>query len=160
MLADIPVPQRQLQALGAYQADGADGNRRGRLPAGLVRLHTDREPPVGVKAAVSAPGVPDDPGPRGLIAERPPPQRILRPDQGPVLPGPARRRASRGVGAPGGGTAGAPPPRRRGPPATTGVSRSSSALLRGPRPGRPPTVAARYGSPLVGAGRGLTQSAR
>ena len=63
MLADIPVPQRQLQALGAYQAAGADGDRRGRLPAGLVGLHTDREPLVGVKAAVSAPGMPDDPGP-------------------------------------------------------------------------------------------------
>ena len=63
MLADIPVPQRELQALGVYQAGGADGDRRGRLPAGLVCLHTDREPLVGVKAAVGAPGVLDDPGP-------------------------------------------------------------------------------------------------
>src|ERR1700745_391529 len=63
MLADLPVPQRQLQAFGAYQAGGADGDGCGRLPAGLVCLHTDREPLVGVKAAVSAPDVPDDPGP-------------------------------------------------------------------------------------------------
>src|SRR5260221_5410140 len=34
VLADIPVPQRQVQALGAWQAGGADGDRRGRLPAG------------------------------------------------------------------------------------------------------------------------------
>jgi hypothetical protein len=80
--ATIPVPQRQLQALGAYQAGGADGDRRGRLPAGLVCLHTDREPLVGVKAAVSAPGVPDDPGPQGLIGERDGHRRIRRPDSG------------------------------------------------------------------------------
>ena len=63
MLSHIPAPQRELQALGTYQAGGADGDRCGRLPASLVCLRTDREPLAGVKAAVGAPGVLDDPGP-------------------------------------------------------------------------------------------------
>jgi len=56
VLADIPLPQRQFQALGAYQAGGADGDRRGRLVAGLVCFRTDREPLVGIEGAVSAAG--------------------------------------------------------------------------------------------------------
>jgi hypothetical protein len=84
VLADIPVPQRQFQALGAYQAGGADRDRRGRLVAGLVCFRTDREPLVGIEGAVSAAGVPDDPGPQGLIGERDGRRRIRRPGSGPV----------------------------------------------------------------------------
>src|ERR1700748_1379730 len=36
VLADIPRPQRQFQALGAYKAGDADGDSRGRLVAGLA----------------------------------------------------------------------------------------------------------------------------
>ena len=69
VLADIPVPQRKRQAWGSHQAGRADGDGGGRLLASLARLGTDREPLVGIKAAISAPGVPDDPGPRGLIGD-------------------------------------------------------------------------------------------
>src|SRR5690349_13135432 len=84
VLADSPVPQRQFQALGAYQAGGADGDRRGRLVAGLVCFRTDRKPLVGIEGAVSAAGVPDDPGPQGLIGERDGRRRIRRPGSRPV----------------------------------------------------------------------------
>jgi hypothetical protein len=69
VLADIPVPQRERQAWDAYQAGRADGDRSGRFMARLVRLGTDREPLVGVKAAVSALGVHEEPGPGGLVRE-------------------------------------------------------------------------------------------
>src|SRR5260370_19490521 len=67
VLAEFPVPQRERQALGAHRAGRADGDRSGRLLASLACLGADREPLVGVKAGVSAPGVPDDPGSGGLI---------------------------------------------------------------------------------------------
>jgi hypothetical protein len=69
VLADVPVPQRQLQALGPYGATGADGDRGRCLVAGLGWLDTDRVPLVGVKAAVSAPGLPRDPGPQGIVGQ-------------------------------------------------------------------------------------------
>jgi hypothetical protein len=69
VLADVPVPQRQRQALAAYQAGRADGDRRGRLLAGLACLGAEREPLVRIKVAASTPGVPGDLGPRGLIGE-------------------------------------------------------------------------------------------
>src|SRR5262249_56040133 len=70
VLAYVPVPQRQLQALGAHRAPGADGDRRGGLASGPGCVDADREPFVGAKAAVSAPGVPGDPGPQGIIGQR------------------------------------------------------------------------------------------
>src|SRR5262249_26482565 len=70
MLADVPVPQRQLQALGTHRAAGADGDGRGRLVPGPGCVETDWEPFVGGKAAVSAPGVPGDPGPQRIIGQR------------------------------------------------------------------------------------------
>src|SRR5258706_12717173 len=66
VLADIPVPQRQFQALGACQAGGADGDRRGRLAAGLGWFRADRGPMGGVAGAVRAAGVPVDPGPASV----------------------------------------------------------------------------------------------
>jgi hypothetical protein len=84
VLADIPRPQRQFQALGAYKAGDADGDRRGRLVAGLACFRTGREPLVGIEAAVSAAGVPDDLGPQGLIGQRDGRRRIRRPGSGPV----------------------------------------------------------------------------
>jgi hypothetical protein len=68
VLADIPGPQRQFQALRAHRAGGADGDRRGRLVAGLACFCTDREPLVGIEGAVSAAGVPDDPGPAAALS--------------------------------------------------------------------------------------------
>jgi hypothetical protein len=84
VLADIPGPQRQFQALRAHRAGGADGDRRGRLVAGLACFRTDREPLVGIEGAVSAAGVPDDPGPQGPIGDRDGRRRIRRPGSGPV----------------------------------------------------------------------------
>src|SRR5215468_3073357 len=43
VLADVPVPQRQLQALGAHRAPGADGDRRGGLVSGPGCVDADRE---------------------------------------------------------------------------------------------------------------------
>src|SRR5215467_12129910 len=63
VLADVPVPQRQLRVLGAYQATGAGGDRRGRLAASLGWLDADREPLAGVEAAVRAAGLPNHSGP-------------------------------------------------------------------------------------------------
>jgi hypothetical protein len=60
VLADIPVPKRQRQALGADRADAADGDRRGRFVPGLLDLHADREPLFGIMGVVGAAGVPDD----------------------------------------------------------------------------------------------------
>jgi hypothetical protein len=69
VLADVPVPQRQLQALGPYGATDADRDRGRCLVARLGWLDTDRVPLVRVKAAVSAPGVPSDPGPQGIVGQ-------------------------------------------------------------------------------------------
>ena len=49
MLADVPVPQRQLQTLGAHRASGANGDRRGRLLPGPGCVDTDWEPFVGAR---------------------------------------------------------------------------------------------------------------
>ena len=38
VLADVPVLQREVQALAAHPAGGADCDRRGRLPTSLARL--------------------------------------------------------------------------------------------------------------------------
>jgi len=84
VLADFPKPQRQFQALGAYKAGDADGDRRGRLVAGPACFRTSRKPLVGIEAAVSAAGVPDDPGPQGLIGQRDGRRRIRWPGSGPV----------------------------------------------------------------------------
>src|SRR5260370_11374832 len=84
VLADVPVPQGERQALSAYQAGRADGDRSGRLLASLACLGADREPLVGVEAAVSTPGVPDDPGPGALIGERAGDQQIQLPQGGAV----------------------------------------------------------------------------
>jgi hypothetical protein len=70
VLADVPVPQRQRQALAAHQAGAADSDRRRRLLTSHARLGADREPLIGVKTAISAPGMPDHPGPQNLIGER------------------------------------------------------------------------------------------
>ena len=61
VLADAPVPQRQLQAVAAYQAARAHRDRSGRFLTRPARLDVDREPRIGIQAAVSAPGVPGDP---------------------------------------------------------------------------------------------------
>src|SRR5260370_36419825 len=84
VLADVPVPQGDRQALGAYQAGRADGDRGGCLLPGLACLGADREPLVGIEATVSTPGVPDDPGPGSLIAERGGDQQTQWPHCGPV----------------------------------------------------------------------------
>src|SRR5260370_19085211 len=106
VLADVPVPQGERQALGAYQAGRADSDRSGCLLPSLACLGADREPLVGIEAAVSTPGVPDDPGPGSLIAGRgggPPTQRP------PSGPGPG---AGGPPGTPRGGGAGNRQPRR------------------------------------------------
>ena len=64
VLADVPVPQRQRQALAAHQAGAADSDRRRRLLTSHARLGADREPLIGVKTAITAPGMPDHPGPQ------------------------------------------------------------------------------------------------
>ena len=51
VLADIPVPKRQREALGAHRARCADGDRRGRLVTGLPDLHVYRKPVFGIKRA-------------------------------------------------------------------------------------------------------------
>lgn len=60
MLANIPVPQRERQALAAHRAVLADGDRSGSLLPGLLRPRADREPHISVEAAFRAPGLPDD----------------------------------------------------------------------------------------------------
>jgi hypothetical protein len=67
VLADIPVPKRQREALGAYRARYADGDRCGRLTTGLPDLHVYRKPVFGIKPACCAAGVPDDLPPQELI---------------------------------------------------------------------------------------------
>ncbi len=84
MLADIPVPQRQRQALGAHHAGGAHGDRGGRLLAGFAYLHTDREPLVGIQAAARATGVPDNPHPQRPIGAWDGHRWIRWPTRGPV----------------------------------------------------------------------------
>jgi hypothetical protein len=53
VLADVPVPQRELQALAAHPAGGADSDSRGRLLTSPVRLGADREPLIRIKTLVS-----------------------------------------------------------------------------------------------------------
>jgi hypothetical protein len=79
-----PSAAAQRQALGADQAGGAHGDRGGRLPAGFVNLHTDREPLVGIKGAARAAGVPDNPHPQRPIGAGDGHQRIRWPATGPV----------------------------------------------------------------------------
>jgi hypothetical protein len=55
VLADIPVPQRQLQALGAYRAGQADVDSARGFAAGYFLVRTDWKPCVGIKGSVSAP---------------------------------------------------------------------------------------------------------
>jgi hypothetical protein len=69
MFANAPVPQRQLQALAAYQAARADSDRGGRLLTGPARVNADREPLVGIQTAVSTPGVHGDPGRQRLLGQ-------------------------------------------------------------------------------------------
>jgi hypothetical protein len=69
MLANVPVTQRERQALAAYRAGLANGDRGGSLPPGLLRPGTDREPLISVEAAIGAPGLPNDARPC-LIAHR------------------------------------------------------------------------------------------
>src|SRR5260370_4402599 len=83
VLADVPVPQGERQALGAYQAGRADSDRSGCLLPSLACLGADREPLVGIEAAVSTPGGPDDPGPGSLIAGRGGDQQRAWPPWGP-----------------------------------------------------------------------------
>src|SRR5260370_10651608 len=99
VLADVPVPQRECQALGSYLAGRADGDRSGCLLASLACLGTYREPLVGIEVTVSAPGVPDDPGPRGLIGERDGDQLIRLPHGGPLEGAGGRLRILRRGGA-------------------------------------------------------------
>jgi hypothetical protein len=54
MLTNIPMPQRQFQALGAYRTGHADGDRGVRLAAGDLRPGTDREPVIGIKETPGA----------------------------------------------------------------------------------------------------------
>ena len=67
VLADVPMPQRQHQALAPDQATGADRDRSGGLQPGTGRIHADREPLIRVKAAVSTPGIPDHLGPQSMV---------------------------------------------------------------------------------------------
>jgi hypothetical protein len=55
MLANIPVPQRQLQTLGAYRAGHADGDSARGFAAGYFLVRTDWKPFVRIKGPVSAP---------------------------------------------------------------------------------------------------------
>jgi hypothetical protein len=84
VLADIPVPQGQRQALSAHHAGGAHGDRGGRLLAGFAYLRTDREPLVGIKAAARATGVPDNPHPQRPIGAWDDHRWIRWPTRGPV----------------------------------------------------------------------------
>jgi hypothetical protein len=67
VLADIPVLQRQFQALGAYRAGPADGDRGARLTAGDLRPGADREPVIGVKHTPGAPRVAVHLGPQRQV---------------------------------------------------------------------------------------------
>jgi hypothetical protein len=53
VLADCPVPQRQLQARAAHGAGRADSDGAGRLAASCFRFSADREPFVGIHSAIS-----------------------------------------------------------------------------------------------------------
>jgi hypothetical protein len=57
MLADVPVPQRQFQALGARRTGHTDRDRAGGLAAGYFLVETDRKPFVRIKGAASAQGL-------------------------------------------------------------------------------------------------------
>src|SRR6185437_4017719 len=70
VLGDVPVPKRQRQALATYQAASADSDRSRCFLAGFDRLGADREPCVGMKAAVGTSGVPDDPAPQPPVGKR------------------------------------------------------------------------------------------
>jgi hypothetical protein len=54
VLADGPLPQRELEARAAHRAGRADGDGPGGLAAGGLGVGTDREPCVGIKTAISA----------------------------------------------------------------------------------------------------------
>jgi hypothetical protein len=54
VLADCPVPQRQLQTRAAHGAGRADSDGPGRLAAGCLRFGADGEPFVGINSAISA----------------------------------------------------------------------------------------------------------
>ncbi len=69
VLADVPVPQGQRQALAAHRAGRADSDRHGRLLASDARLSADREPLIRIKTALSAPGVCDDLSPQRPTGE-------------------------------------------------------------------------------------------
>jgi hypothetical protein len=69
VLADIPVPKRQREALGAHRARCADGDRRGRLVTSLPDLHAHRKPVFGIERTCRAAGLPDDLHPQELIGE-------------------------------------------------------------------------------------------
>jgi hypothetical protein len=84
VLADIPVPKRQREALGAHRARYADGDRCGRLTTGLPDLHVYRKPVFGIKPACCAAGVPDDLHPQELIGKWHGHRPIWRPGSGPV----------------------------------------------------------------------------
>jgi hypothetical protein len=66
VLADCPMPQRQLQACAAHGTGPADSDGAGRLAAGCLRFSADREPFVGIKSAIGASRLPGD-----LGAQRP-----------------------------------------------------------------------------------------
>lgn len=60
VLADVPVPQGQVQAVRADRADAADRDGDGWLAACGTRVCADREPKVGIDVTAGAPGPPDD----------------------------------------------------------------------------------------------------
>ena len=70
VLADIPMPQRQHQALAPDQATGADRDRSGGLLARPGRIHADREPLVRVKPAISTSAIPDHLGRQSTTPRR------------------------------------------------------------------------------------------
>ena len=67
MLANIPVPQRELQALRSYRAGRADRDRGRCLAAGDLRAGANRKPLVRMKGAISAPRLPGDRGPYLMV---------------------------------------------------------------------------------------------
>jgi hypothetical protein len=67
VLANIPVPQRELQALCSYRAGRADRDRGRCLAAGDLRAGANRKPLVRMKGAISAPRLPGDRGPYCMV---------------------------------------------------------------------------------------------
>jgi hypothetical protein len=71
VLADVPVPQRERQAVAAHWAGHAESDGCGCLLGGPARFSVDREPLIGIESAISTPGVPVNQSPQFRIGGPP-----------------------------------------------------------------------------------------